>query len=73
MSETLETFPEWLPIETAPKDSFLLLLYQKDEGVCAGYWDICESPPVWRMVETQGADIGLYETHALDATSRSTN
>jgi len=45
---------KWQPIETAPKDTFLLLLYNKQEGVCAGYWDICEKPPTWIQVETRG-------------------
>lgn len=31
----------WQPIETAPKDGTIVLLYRRDWAVniCAGYWD----------------------------------
>lgn len=54
MNGEATTMSNWQPIETAPRDAFLLLLYNEQEGVCAGYWDICERPPRWIQVETQG-------------------
>lgn len=56
---------EWQPIETAPKDAELLLLYDEQEGVRAGFWDAVEiSPAGWIATETQGLTCGRMEpTH----------
>jgi hypothetical protein len=55
---------QWQPIETAPKDSDVLLLYQDGEGVQAGYWYDLEKPHSWVAVETQGLTGGrMQPTH----------
>jgi len=53
-------FRPWQPIETAPKDEDVLL-YQRGEGVRAGYWD---DEHGWLAVETQGLTGGkIQPTH----------
>ena len=56
----------WQPIETAPKDAELLLLYdEQEESVRAGFWDAVEvSPAAWTATETQGLTCGIIKpTH----------
>ncbi len=56
---------DWQPIETAPKDADLLLLYQDGEGVRAGYWHAAGK--CWVCEETQGLTAGrMKPTHWME-------
>lgn len=59
----VKTSPRWQPIETAPKDADVVLLYREGWGVQPGYWyDMVGSgddgPPRWIATETQGLSGG---------------
>ncbi len=55
-----DAMSEWKPIETAPKDHDLVLLYRLGDGVRPGYWD----ETYWLATETQGLTGGLMQpTH----------
>ena len=56
---------DWQPIETAPKDIELILLYQDGYGVRAGYWDdVTSDVPCWFAAETQLITAGKFRpTH----------
>ena len=55
---------EWQPIETAPKDADILLLYSARDGVQPGYWDDLKEPHGWVAVETQSLTGGrMKPTH----------
>lgn len=64
---------EWQPIETAPKDDDLILLYLEGSGVRPGYWDddqrwddklkrYVEGNGRWLAVESQCLTGGGWQT-----------
>lgn len=52
----------WRPIDSAPKDADVLLLYGDGEGIQPGYWD--DDDDHWFAVETRGLTGGwMKPTH----------